>query len=317
MPNLARTNIDFMGPRKIWTLFSVIVVLLSIGSLAIKGLAFGLDFTGGSLIEVEYSQAPSLVEIRETLEESGFEGVVVQNFGAETAVLVRLPDQFDDALVNQVLETLRADGTDLKLQRAEFVGSQVGAELREQGGLGLLLAFMVVLGYVAFRFQFKFGVASVVPLVHDVIVTLGVFSFFQLDFDLTVLAAVLAVIGYSINDTIVIADRIRENFRRLRVETPAEVINISINQTLARTFVTSGTTLLTLLCLYFFGGEMIQGFALALIIGIIVGTYSSIYVAASLLMTMGVTRDDMALPVKEGAKDAEEEEAPPDWLNRM
>lgn len=316
MTDLARTNIDFMGYRKAWSIFSLIVVILSIVSLATKGLAFGLDFTGGSLIEVEYQQAPQLSEVRGRLENAGFDDVVVQNFGAETSVLVRLSDQFDDELVTRVVSTLAEGDTPITLQRAEFVGSQVGEELREQGGLGLLLALIVVLGYVAFRFQFKFGVASVVPLVHDVIVTLGLFSFFQWNFDLTVLAAVLAVIGYSINDTIVVADRIRENFRRLRQETPADVINISINQTLGRTLVTSGTTLLTLLCLYIFGGEMIQNFSLALIIGILVGTYSSIYVAASLLMTMNVTREDMALPVKEGAA-KEEEEAPPEWLDRM
>lgn len=315
MKGLAHTNIDFMGQRNIWTAFSVLVVILSIVSLSVKGLAFGLDFTGGSLIEVEYEQAPELSEIRGTLETAGYENVVVQNFGAETSVLVRLADQFDDDLVREVVATLREGGVELTLERAEFVGSQVGEELRERGGLGLLLALIVVLGYVAFRFQFKFGVAAVVPLIHDVIVTLGFFSFFQWNFDLTVLAAVLAVIGYSINDTIVVADRIRENFRRMREGSPSDIINVSINQTLSRTAVTSGTTLLTLICLYVFGGEMIQNFALALIIGIIVGTYSSIYVAASLLMTMKTSREDMALPVKEGAK--EEEEAPPEWLNRM
>lgn len=315
MIDLARTNIDFMGHRKIWTLFSIVLVVLSLVSLSVKGLSLGLDFTGGSLIEVEYQQAPELADVRQTLEGAGFEDVVVQNFGAETSVLVRLSDQFDDDLVREVVATLRQGDTELTLERAEFVGSQVGEELREQGGLGLLLALIVVLGYVAFRFQFKFGVASVLPLVHDVIVTLGLFSFFQWNFDLTVLAAVLAVIGYSINDTIVVFDRIRENFRRSRQETPMEVINGAINQTLSRTAVTSGTTLLTLICLYFFGGELIQNFALALIIGIVVGTYSSIYVAANLLLVMNVTREDMALPVKEGAK--EEEEAPPEWLDRM
>lgn len=315
MIDLARTNIDFMGHRKIWTLFSVVLVVLSIISLSVKGLALGLDFTGGSLIEVEYQQAPELSDVRETLESAGFDDVVVQNFGAETSVLVRLSDQFDDDLVREVVATLRQGDTELTLERAEFVGSQVGEELREQGGLGLLLALIVVLGYVAFRFQFKFGVASVLPLVHDVIVTLGLFSFFQWNFDLTVLAAVLAVIGYSINDTIVVFDRIRENFRRSRQETPSEIINSAINQTLSRTAVTSGTTLLTLICLYFFGGELIQNFALALIIGIVVGTYSSIYVAANLLLMMNVTREDMALPIKEGVK--EEEEAPPEWLDRM
>ncbi|MAL98368.1 MAG: protein translocase subunit SecF [Alteromonadaceae bacterium] len=316
MKNLAHANFNFMGHRKIWAAFSLLVTVLSIVSLSTRGLAFGLDFTGGSLVEVQYAQAPALNEVRNTLESVGFEGVVVQNFGSETDVLVRLSEQFDDELVNEVVSSLRADGSELTLQRAEFVGSQVGEELREQGGLGLLLALIVVLGYVAFRFQFKFGVASVLPLAHDVIVTLGIFSFFQLDFDLTVLAAVLAVIGYSINDTIVVADRIRENFRRLRIESPVEIINLSINQTLARTLVTSGTTLLTLVCLFIFGGEMIHNFALALIVGIVVGTYSSIYVAASLLLTMNITREDMALPVKEGAK-GEAEEAPPEWLDRM
>ena len=315
MTKRARTDIDFMGHRKAWTVFSLVVVVLSIVSLSIKGLAFGLEFTGGSLIEVAYEEAPVLTDLRSTLEEAGYEDVVVQNFGSETAILVRLSDQFDDELVAEVVSTLRSAGDELTLQRAEFVGSQVGENLREQGGLGLLFALLVVLAYVAFRFQFKFGVSSVLPLFHDVIVTLGLFSFFQWNFDLTVLAAILAVIGYSINDTIVVFDRIRENFRRLREGTPEEIINFSINQTLSRTVVTSGTTLLTLVCLYVFGGEMIRNFSLALIIGILVGTYSSIYVAANLLMTMKVSREDMAVPVKEGAK--EEEEAPPEWLNRM
>jgi preprotein translocase subunit SecF len=206
---------------------------------------------------------------------------------------------------------------ELELVSSEFVGSQVGEELKEDSGLGLLIALAVVLIYVGMRFQFKFGIASVVPLAHDVIIVLGVFALFQWTFDLTVLAALLAVIGYSLNDTIVVADRIRENFRKMRVGEPWDIINESIHQTIARTINTSGTTLVVLFALYFLGGEAINNFALALIIGVVVGTYSSIYVSANLLMVMGVSRDDLIVPPKEGAENEDEEEQPPEWLNRM
>ncbi|MGK0526265.1 MAG: preprotein translocase subunit SecF, partial [Pseudomonadales bacterium] len=240
-----------------------------------------------------------------------------QNFGADTIVLVRLSEAGNDQLAQEITDVLESSGDKLELISSEFVGSQVGDELKEESGLGLLLALVVVLIYVGMRFQFKFGIASVVPLAHDVIIVLGLFALFQWTFDLTVLAALLAIIGYSLNDTIVVADRIRENFRKIRVGESWDIINESIHQTIARTINTSGTTLVVLLALYFLGGEAINNFALALIIGVVVGTYSSIYVSANLLMVMGVSREDLMVPAKEGAADSEEEEQPPEWLNRM
>lgn len=297
-------QIDFMGKRKLAALFSVILLIVSIGSLAIKGLNLGLDFTGGTLIEVEYSKAPNLENVRVLLLDSGYENVVVQNFGAATSVLVRLAESYNDKVGLQVATALASSGDSLELKRAEFVGAQVGEELREQGGLGLLLALGLVMIYVALRFQFKFSVGAVAALIHDVIIVIGVFSILGWDFDLTVLAALLAVIGYSLNDTIVVADRIRENFRLLRKIEPLEVINVSLTQTLSRTIVTSLTTILVLISLYFFGGEMINGFAKALLVGVVIGTYSSIYVASNILLLMGITKEDLIAPVVE--KEGEE-----------
>tara|TARA_R110002074_G_scaffold32940_1_gene91824 strand:+ start:199 stop:1116 length:918 start_codon:yes stop_codon:yes gene_type:complete len=297
-------QIDFMGKRKLAALFSIILLVASIGSLAIKGLNLGLDFTGGTLIEVEYSKAPNLENVRVLLLDSGYENVVVQNFGAATSVLVRLAESYNDKVGLEVSTALASSGESLELKRAEFVGAQVGEELREQGGLGLLLALGLVMIYVALRFQFKFSVGAVAALIHDVIIVIGVFSILGWDFDLTVLAALLAVIGYSLNDTIVVADRIRENFRLLRKIEPLEVINVSLTQTLSRTIVTSLTTILVLVSLYFFGGEMINGFAKALLVGVVIGTYSSIYVASNILLLMGITKEDLIAPVVE--KEGEE-----------
>jgi preprotein translocase subunit SecF len=294
-------TINFMGGRKIAAALSILLLLLCLGSLATKGLQLGLDFTGGTLVELEYDAPPSLDDVRATLVGAGYDKLVVQNFGAETSVLVRLSQGFNDKVGAEVLNALSATGEKLELKRAEFVGSQVGEELREQGGLGLLLALGIVMLYVALRFQFKFSVGAVTALIHDVIIVLGVFSILNWDFDLTVLAALLAVIGYSLNDTIVVADRIRENFRMLRKAGPEEIINISLTQTLSRTLVTSLTTILVLLALYFFGGEMINGFAKALLIGVFVGTYSSIYVASNMLLALNVTKEDLMPAVsKEG-----------------
>ncbi len=297
-------QIDFMGKRKLAAVFSIVLLVISIGSLATKGLNLGLDFTGGTLIEVEYNKAPNLEDVRILLLDSGYENVVVQNFGAATSVLVRLAESYNDKVGLQVATALESKGDSLELKRAEFVGAQVGEELREQGGLGLLLALGLVMIYVALRFQFKFSVGAVAALIHDVIIVIGVFSIFGWDFDLTVLAALLAVIGYSLNDTIVVADRIRENFRLLRKIEPLEVINISLTQTLSRTIVTSLTTILVLVSLYFFGGEMINGFAKALLVGVFIGTYSSIYVASNILLLMGITKEDLIAPVVE--KEGEE-----------
>ena len=308
---------DFMGFRKIASVVSIILVLVSVALLATRGLNFGMDFTGGTSVEFEYAEAPQLDDIRSRLDAAGYEQFSVQNFGADTLVLVRMAEAGNDKLAPAVTRTLEAGGVELELISSEFVGSQVGKQLKEDSGLGLLIALAVVLIYVGMRFQFKFGIASVLPLAHDVIIVLGVFALFQWTFDLTVLAALLAIIGYSLNDTIVVADRIRENFRKIRVGEPWDVINQSIHQTISRTINTSGTTLVVLLALYFWGGEAINNFALALIIGVVVGTYSSIYVSANLLMVMGVSREDLIIPPKEGAADADEEEQPPEWLNRM
>ncbi len=290
---------NFMGLRKLASLFSITLLLISIGSLAVQGLNMGLDFTGGSLVEVGYEKDANLPHIRTQLEESGFKGAIVQTFGASTDVLIRLASDHDPKLGDQVLAALQQGETQtIELRRNEFVGSQVGEELREQGGLGMLLALFMVMVYVAFRFQLKFSIGAIIALIHDVIIVLGFFSILHIEFDLTVLAALLAVIGYSLNDTIVVYDRIRENFRKLRAETPVEIMNSSLTQTLSRTLMTSGTTLLVLAALAVFGGEMIFGFSIALLVGITIGTYSSIYVAANALVMLGVCKEDLIPPPK-------------------
>jgi preprotein translocase subunit SecF len=294
---------DFMGKRKIAASLSILLLLAALASLAIKGLNFGLDFTGGTLVEVGYSEVVPLNEVRSTLKESGYTNAVVVHFGSDTDILVRLPQGYSDGLGNEVVNVLKQGSNgEIDLRRVEFVGPQVGDELKEQGGLAMLFALGVVMIYVAMRFQFKFSLGAVAALAHDVVITLGLFSLFQWDFDLTVLAAVLAVIGYSLNDTIVVSDRIRENFRKLRKGDAIEIINISLTETLGRTLVTSLTTLLVLLALFFLGGELIHGFAMALIIGVVVGTYSSIYVAANVLLLMDISKDDLIIPVKEGSE---------------
>ncbi|MBR9869601.1 MAG: protein translocase subunit SecF [Gammaproteobacteria bacterium] len=317
MSDMKKQPFDFMGLRKAASVLSLVLVIGSIVLLGVRGLNLGMDFTGGTSVEFEYAEAPNLDTIRNQLTEAGYEQFSVQNFGADTTVLIRMAEAGNDELAREVTAALSESGDNLELVSSEFVGSQVGEELKEDSGLGLLIALAVVLIYVGMRFQFKFGIASVIPLAHDVLIVLGMFALFQWTFDLTVLAAILAVIGYSLNDTIVVADRIRENFRKLRVGEPWDVINQSIHETISRTINTSGTTLVVLIALYFLGGEAINNFALALIIGVVVGTYSSIYVSANMLMVMGVTRDDLMVPAKEGAGDEAEEEQPPEWLNRM
>lgn len=296
-------TINFMGQRNLAFLFSGILILLSLGSLATRQLNWGLDFTGGTLVEVHYSDTADLSAVRNILATEGYEGAIVVSFGTDRDVLIRLPLGYSDEQGVELLGKLQAayEGT-VELRRIEFVGPQVGDELREQGGLALLLALGLVMLYIGFRFQFKFAVGAVAALIHDVIITLGFFSITGMEFDLTVLAALLAVIGYSLNDTIVVFDRIRENFRKLRRAEPTEVINISVTETLDRTLVTSGTTLLVLIALALLGGAMIKGFAVALIVGIVIGTYSSIYVAANVLLMLGVSKEDLMIPVKEGAE---------------
>lgn len=292
--------INFMGMRKMAAVVSVILVLLSIGSLAIKGLSLGLDFTGGSLIELRYEKTADLSAVRDQLKDMGYPGATVINFGSDRDVLVRFQTT-DQKASNTVARSLQeASSGAVELKRTEFVGPQIGDELANDGGLGMLFALAVVMVYVAMRFQFKFSVGAVVALVHDVVITLGIFSFFQLDFDLTVLAAVLAVIGYSLNDTIVVFDRIRENFRLLRKEDVVEIVNESLTQTLDRTLITSLTTLIVLFALFLVGGELIHNFSLALIIGVLIGTYSSIYVAANVLLFTNISKEDLIPVEKEG-----------------
>ncbi|MGE6689535.1 protein translocase subunit SecF [Stutzerimonas stutzeri] len=292
--------INFMGVRHLAFALTVLLTVASLASVVVKGLNFGLDFTGGTLIELGYERPVELEQVRGQLVSSGFSDAVVQSFGATTDVLVRMPGD-DPQLGERVAEALRGadSGNSVSVKRVEFVGPAVGEELRDQGGLGMLLALGGILVYVAFRFQWKFGFGAVLSLFHDVILVLGVFSFFQISFDLTVLAAVLAVIGYSLNDTIVIFDRIRENFRLLRKAELLENINISTTQTLLRTVATSVSTLLAVGSLMVFGGENLWGFSLALLIGVGAGTYSSVYVAGMLLVWLKLTRDDLIPPVVE------------------
>lgn len=304
--------INFMGQRKIAGIISIVLLVASIASLAVNGLNLGLDFTGGTLVELKYEQPANLNAIRDTLKEKGFPSASVVNFGSDTDVLIRMqgtsllnddsdkepaetaPETKKRSIGDEVLETLSKDGSEtITLKRTEVVGPQIGEELRDDGGIGMLFALIVVMAYVAIRFQFKFSVGAVSALIHDVILVLGIFSITQMDFDLTVLAAILAVIGYSLNDTIVVSDRIRENFRIIRKSEPVEVINISLTQTLGRTLITSLTTLLVLLALFFVGGELIHKFAIALIVGILVGTYSSIYVASNILLSLKISQEDL------------------------
>ena len=293
--------VNFMGWRKIAALVSTLLLAGAVASLSVNGLKFGLDFTGGTQIEVGYQQPADLNLVRSQLAAAGFEDAIAVYFGAETDVLIRLQQSDDPKLGDRVVDVLRQDSaSDIDLRRVEYVGPQVGEELRDDGGLGMLFALIVVMMYVAMRFQYKFSIGAVAALAHDVLLVIGFFSVLQLDFDLTVLAAVLAVIGYSLNDTIVVSDRIRENFRKLRTETPVEVVNYSLSQTLGRTLITSLTTILVLLALFFFGGEIIHGFATALLVGVLVGTYSSIYVASNVLLSLGINKEDLMLPVKEG-----------------
>jgi preprotein translocase subunit SecF len=300
-----QANFDFMGKRKIFMVVSAVLVLASIVSLSVRGLNFGLDFTGGTLIEMGYTHPVDLNKVRSTLETSGFPEAVAQHFGTSEDILVRIAprkNQSNAEISSSIMSVLQAADTGkVEMRRVEFVGPQIGDELVEDGGLAMVYTLICILVYVGFRFEYRFSIGSVVALIHDVTITLGFFSFLQLEFDLTVLAAVLAVIGYSLNDTIVVFDRIRENFRKIRKGTSEEIVNTSLNQTLSRTLMTSFTTLLVLIALFIFGGDLIHGFATALILGIVVGTYSSIYIASSLALTMGISKADLMPVVKEGA----------------
>ncbi|MBX2870108.1 MAG: protein translocase subunit SecF [Acidiferrobacterales bacterium] len=327
------TTLDFLGKRKLAVIISTALILVSLIAIATRGMNFGIDFTGGTLVEVGYQSAAEIESIRDQLSTAGFEDAVVQHFGTSSDVLIRLPSgvigesEKASELSTSVMEALRGPGgetlieqagaatgaqqcvrdgvtadCELQMRRVEFVGPQVGDELKNQGTLAMLYALIGILAYVTFRFEWRFAVGSVVALVHDVLITVGMFAIFQFEFSLAVLAAVLAVIGYSLNDTIVVYDRIRENFRKMRKGDPVSIINRSINQTLPRTVLTSLTTLIVVLTLLLLGGEVIRGFSTALLIGVVVGTYSSIFVASPVVLMLGISREDMMPVVKEGAE---------------
>jgi preprotein translocase subunit SecF len=297
---------NFMKYRKVAVIASATLLCISLISLGIQTLNFGIDFTGGTLIHVIYPEAADLEKVRGTLSEAGFDNAIAKNYGTSVDVEIRIPpqDKVDRTQVaGLVREALQKAEPSVEVVRVDFVGPQVGEELAEQGTLAMLYVLIGILLYVAMRFQFKFSLGAVLALIHDVIITLGIFSIFQFDFDLSVMAALLAVIGYSLNDTIVVYDRIRENFRKIRKSGPIEVINISLNETFGRTMMTSITTLIVLLALFFLGGTAISYFALALIIGVVVGTYSSVFVASTTILAMGVTKQDLVIPEKEGSED--------------
>ncbi|MGD2170767.1 MAG: protein translocase subunit SecF [Gammaproteobacteria bacterium] len=296
-------QIDFMRVRYVAMTISVLLIIGSVVSLATLKLNVGIDFTGGSIIEVGYSKPVELEPIRNVLESGGFKDAIVQHFGSADDVLIRLvPDRTKDKaeISSEVISLLKSiSNNEIDVRRVDFVGPQVGDELTEDGGLAVLYSLIAILVYVAFRFEYRFSLGAVAALIHDVIITLGVFSVLQLNFDLSVLAAILAVIGYSLNDTIVVFDRVRENFRKIRKKPPLEVVNASINQTISRTLMTSFTTLLVLFALFFLGGEAIHAFSTALIVGIVVGTYSSIYIASTAALLLGISRSDLLLPEKD------------------
>ncbi|HMB38552.1 MAG TPA: protein translocase subunit SecF [Wenzhouxiangellaceae bacterium] len=313
------THIDFMARRKIALIFSAVLILASIGSLVTRGLDFGLDFTGGTLIEISYPEAPDLANVRGALDEAGYENFSVQTFGTSRDIVVRLPPEVaaeEGADVSTAaLEALESVDPGVEIRRVEFVGPQIGEELANQGGLALLYALAGILLYVSFRFQWRFAVGAVAALVHDVLIVVGLISLFRISFDLTVVAALLAVIGYSLNDTIVVYDRLRENFRVKRKGTARELTNLSINQMLSRTVMTSLTTLMVLIALFYFGGEIIHAFAYTLIVGVIVGTYSSIFVASTAALVLGVSKQDLMPVVKEGADQPDQEDLPARFRN--
>lgn len=327
-----KTEIDFLGSRKIPAVISAMLLIATVVILVTRGLNFGLDFTGGTLIEIVYDKPVEISTVRKSLSDEGYNDAVVQHFGTIRDVLVRLPVKENEksiTLSNNLIALLRkqvgeigaeSEGKQtqqcrslasntiapckIQVRRVEFVGPQVGGELAEKGGKALLFTLLAVLAYVMFRFEWRFALGAVIAVAHDVLLTFGFFSITQIEFDLTVLAALLAVLGYSLNDTIVVFDRIRENFRKIRRSAVVDILNRSINDTLSRTIITSGTTLLTLVSLLVFGGEIIRGFAVALIVGVVVGTYSSIYIATPAVLILGITREDMLVPEKEGATDS-------------
>ena len=304
---------DFMGVRRAAAMGSLLLVLISLGSLATRGLDFGLDFTSGTSVRLNFSEAVAIADVNSALTDGGYGDAVVVSFGSDRDIRIILPVDESVAEADQASQAVRVGETitallsattpaDITLEGSDYVSAKVGTELAEQGGLGMLVALCIIMVYIAVRFQFKFSVGAVVALAHDLIITLGLFSVFGMEFNLNTLAAMLAIIGYSLNDTIVVSDRIRENFRRMRSGKPSDMVNASLNQTLGRTIITSFTTLLVLVSILLVGGESTQGFAIALIIGVVVGTYSSIYIASNVILMMNVTREDLMIPIKEGSE---------------
>ena len=301
--SMKNIQFDFMKMRKVTSIISALLIIFSVFTLSYQGLNLGIDFTGGTLVEVGYPEAVNLDKLRQSFGDSEFNDVAIQYFGSAKEILIRIPPQqgLNSADVsNKLLDLLLSNNFSAEMRRVEFVGPQVGEELREDGGLAMLYALLCIMVYIAFRFQMRFSVGAVSALIHDVIITLGFFSITRFNFDLTILAALLAVIGYSLNDTIVVFDRVRENFRKIRDKTPVEVFNISLNQTLRRTIMTSFTTLLVLIALFLLGGEIIHGFSMALIFGVLIGTYSSIYIASPVTLTLGIKKEDLMPVKKEG-----------------
>ena len=301
--SMKNIQFNFMGMRKVTSVVSALLIIFSVFTLSYQGLNLGIDFTGGTLVEVGYPEAVNLDKLRQSFGDSEFNDVAIQYFGSAKEILIRIPPQqgLNSADVsNKLLDLLLSNNFSAEMRRVEFVGPQVGEELREDGGLAMLYALLCIMVYIAFRFQMRFSVGAVSALIHDVIITLGFFSITRFNFDLTILAALLAVIGYSLNDTIVVFDRVRENFRKIRDKTPVEVFNISLNQTLRRTIMTSFTTLLVLIALFLLGGEIIHGFSMALIFGVLIGTYSSIYIASPVTLTLGIKKEDLMPVKKEG-----------------
>ena len=305
--SMKNIQFNFMGMRKVTSIVSALLIIFSVFTLSYQGLNLGIDFTGGTLVEVGYPEAVNLDKLRQSFSDSEFNDVAIQYFGSAKEILIRIPPQqgLNSADVSsKLLDLLSSNNFSAEMRRVEFVGPQVGEELREDGGLAMLYALLCIMVYIAFRFQMRFSVGAVSALIHDVIITLGFFSITRFSFDLTILAALLAVIGYSLNDTIVVFDRVRENFRKIRDKTPVEVFNISLNQTLRRTLMTSFTTLLVLIALFLLGGEIIHGFSVALIFGVLIGTYSSIYIASPVTLMLGIKKEDL-MPVKKEGVDLE------------
>lgn len=307
-------DIDFMGRRRVGFALSAVLLVLSLGSLIFQGLHLGLDFTGGTLVETAYEEPVEVAEVKAALQGSAYEDAEVLHFGSSREVLVRVPplEEVEQSTVSQeILERLRQDREDVTLQRVEFVGPEVGRELTQKGLLALLYALGGVLLYVAFRFEYRFALGAVAALVHDILLILGFFSLMRLPFDLTVLAAVLATIGYSLNDSIVVSDRVRENFLKVRKGSTERIMNLAINQSLSRTLITSVTTLLVVVALLLIGGETLRGFSLALLVGVVVGTYSSIFIATASSLALGVSKQDLMPPEKEGAEQPDQTGMPP------